>query len=266
MWPLLRRSKDRHHRHKSSRHRKRSLSPFISSEDKMKLLEIAKANVLAQHRADSTMNALSQESKASQHVLDLVCELLTWKQPTNLKGSPHFPSFRLCFAHAHRLCFAHARRLCFAHARRLRFAHARIISRHSEANSLALVVVPSILNIRFLKNAENVSQKYVIKPIAELGGRRAGTSTGKSPQLVIMLIETSRNLLDLSFWWLRFSEGAMDPESTPAGFCLFLSEPEWKICEKMGPDPESLFNSGSGRSLSGHFLSKNMGKFRLDRR
>jgi len=108
-----------------------------------------------------------------------------------LKGSPHFPSFRLCFAHAHRLCFAHARRL--------RFAHARIISRHSEANSLALVVVPSILNIRFLKNAENVSQKYVIKPIAELGGRRAGTSTGKSPQLVIMLIETSRNLLDLSF-------------------------------------------------------------------
>jgi len=36
-----------------------------------------------------------------------------------------------------------------------------------------------------------------------------------------------------------------------------------KICEN--PDPGSLFNFGSSRSLHGHFLSKNIGKFRLDR-
>jgi len=35
-------------------------------------------------------------------------------------------------------------------------------------------------------------------------------------------------------------------------FCVFLSHPELKICEK----PESLFNFGSCRSLRGHFLSK----------
>ena len=29
------------------------------------------------------------------------------------------------------------------------------------------------------------------------------------------------------------------------------------------PDPESLFNFGSSRSLCGHFLSKNMGKLIL---
>ena len=34
-----------------------------------------------------------------------------------------------------------------------------------------------------------------------------------------------------------------------------------KILRKTGPDPESLFNFGSRRSLRGHFLSKNMGKF-----
>ena len=34
--------------------------------------------------------------------------------------------------------------------------------------------------------------------------------------------------------------------------------------EKPGPDPESLFNFGSSRSLCGHFLSKNMGKLKLD--
>jgi len=47
---------------------------------------------------------------------------------------------------------------------------------------------------------------------------------------------------------------APDPESTPAGFCVFLSDPESKICEK--PDPESLFHFGSSRSLRGHFLGK----------
>jgi len=51
----------------------------------------------------------------------------------------------------------------------------------------------------------------------------------------------------------------MDPESTPAGFCVFLSNPESKIREK--PDPESLFNFGSSRRVCGHFLSKNMVSF-----
>jgi len=52
------------------------------------------------------------------------------------------------------------------------------------------------------------------------------------------------------------------PESAPAGFCVFISNPESKFCEK--PDPESLFNLGRSMSLRCHFLSKNMGKFRLD--
>ena len=57
----------------------------------------------------------------------------------------------------------------------------------------------------------------------------------------------------------------MDPESTPEGFYVFFShpDPETKIYEK--PDPELLFNFGSSRSLCGHFLSKIMGKFTLDR-
>jgi len=38
-----------------------------------------------------------------------------------------------------------------------------------------------------------------------------------------------------------------------------------KIFEKLNPDPESLFHFGSSRSLCVHFLSKNMGKIRLDR-
>ena len=48
------------------------------------------------------------------------------------------------------------------------------------------------------------------------------------------------------------------PESTPAGFCVFLSDPdpESKICDKPDPDPESLFYFGSSWSLCGHFLSK----------
>ena len=49
------------------------------------------------------------------------------------------------------------------------------------------------------------------------------------------------------------TEVAMDPESIPAGFCVFLSDPESKIWEN--PEPESLFNFGSSSSLFGHFLS-----------
>jgi len=45
------------------------------------------------------------------------------------------------------------------------------------------------------------------------------------------------------------------PESTPAGFCVFLSDPdldpESKICEKPDPDAESIFHFGSSRSLCG---------------
>ena len=64
----------------------------------------------------------------------------------------------------------------------------------------------------------------------------------------------------------RDGHGSEVPESTRAGFCVFLSDPnpESIICEKT--DPQSLFNFGSSRSLHGHFLSKNIGKFRLDRR
>ena len=56
-------------------------------------------------------------------------------------------------------------------------------------------------------------------------------------------------------------------ESTPAGFSVFLSdpEPESKILEKTDPDLDSLFNFGSSRSLCGHFLNRNMGKLQLDR-
>jgi len=65
----------------------------------------------------------------------------------------------------------------------------------------------------------------------------------------------------------RGGTGSGVPESTPAGFCVFLSDPdkESKIFEKNGPGPESLFNLGSSRSLCGHILSKNLGKLRLDR-
>jgi len=42
------------------------------------------------------------------------------------------------------------------------------------------------------------------------------------------------------------SEVATVPESTPAGFCVFLSDPESKFCEK--PDADSLFNFGRSRS------------------
>jgi len=48
-------------------------------------------------------------------------------------------------------------------------------------------------------------------------------------------------------------------ESTPAGFCVFLSEPESKICEKPDLDPESLFYFGSSKSLCGHFLRNKKG-------
>jgi len=67
-------------------------------------------------------------------------------------------------------------------------------------------------------------------------------------------------------WRIRGGTGSGLSESTPAGFCVVLSDPdldlESKIYEKL--DPESLFNFGSSRSLCGHFLSKNMGKLRWD--
>jgi len=53
------------------------------------------------------------------------------------------------------------------------------------------------------------------------------------------------------------------PESTPAGFCVFLSDPdpESKMCEETDLEAESLFNFGSCRRLLDHFSSKNMGEF-----
>jgi len=54
--------------------------------------------------------------------------------------------------------------------------------------------------------------------------------------------------------------------SQDSAFFLSDTDPntQSKICEKPDLDPESLFNFGSSRSLCGHFLSKNMGKSRLD--
>jgi len=49
------------------------------------------------------------------------------------------------------------------------------------------------------------------------------------------------------------SKVATDPESTPAGFCVFSdSDPETQIREK--PDPEQLFTFGS-RSLRGLYVT-----------
>jgi len=72
-------------------------------------------------------------------------------------------------------------------------------------------------------------------------------------------LERCSNHLRIRGW-----TGSGLPESTPKGFSVFLSDPdlESKIYEK--PDPESLFNFDSSRSLCGHSLSKNMGKLRLD--
>jgi len=65
----------------------------------------------------------------------------------------------------------------------------------------------------------------------------------------------------------RGGHGSGVPESTPAGFCVFLSDPETesKILEKPDPDPEPLFSFGSSSSLRGHLLSENKRKFCLDR-
>ena len=79
------------------------------------------------------------------------------------------------------------------------------------------------------------------------------------------------------FFWYRLCRrlhsrgwtGSGLSESTPAGFCVLYSDPEpdpeSKIWEKPVQDPKSLFNFCSSRSLCGRFLSKNMGKLRLDR-
>uniref|UniRef100_F6ZBX8 G-patch domain-containing protein n=1 Tax=Ciona intestinalis TaxID=7719 RepID=F6ZBX8_CIOIN len=67
-------SRSRKHRRRSH---SRSRSPKISKEDKVKLLEIAKANVLAQHRADSTLTNLSTESLAVMRSGGVTVEQLT---------------------------------------------------------------------------------------------------------------------------------------------------------------------------------------------
>jgi len=68
--------------------------------------------------------------------------------------------------------------------------------------------------------------------------------------------------------YTRDGTGFGSPESTPAGFCVFLPdtdpEPESKIWEKLDPAPESLFHFGSSRSLCSHFSGKNMSKLGLD--
>jgi len=60
----------------------------------------------------------------------------------------------------------------------------------------------------------------------------------------------------------RSGHGSGVPESTAAGFCVFLSDPdpESKICEKPDPDPESIVIFGRSRSLRGfyqcHFIAE----------
>jgi len=62
----------------------------------------------------------------------------------------------------------------------------------------------------------------------------------------------------------RGGHGSGALEWTRAEFCVFSDpDPEPGFCEEPGPDPQALFNFGSCRSLRGHFLSENMGKFRL---
>jgi len=67
----------------------------------------------------------------------------------------------------------------------------------------------------------------------------------------------------------RGGTGSRGPESTQAGFWIFLSDPdldldlESKIWDKPDPEPESVFNFGSSKGLCGLFLSKNMGKLQL---
>jgi len=54
----------------------------------------------------------------------------------------------------------------------------------------------------------------------------------------------------------RGGHGSGVPEPTPAGFCVFLSDPdpESKFCEK--PDPEPMFTFGSSGSVRGHYEVK----------
>jgi len=62
----------------------------------------------------------------------------------------------------------------------------------------------------------------------------------------------------LTHFYTKGGTGSGLPESTPEGFCVFLSDPESKICYKPDPVPESLFHSGSCRSLCLYFLGKNI--------
>jgi len=65
----------------------------------------------------------------------------------------------------------------------------------------------------------------------------------------------------------RGGTGSGVPESTPEGFCVFLSARiRSQKFGKIRTRSESLFNFGRSRSLCGQYLSKNMGKLRLDRR
>jgi len=104
--------------------------------------------------------------------------------------------------------------------------------------------------------------------------------------LDIIWTETShlKKILDFGWTWTEFQKiwtgsgsqnvtirsslehskgghGSKMPVSTPEGFCIFLSDsdpvPESKICEK--PNPESLLNFGSNRSLCGHRRTRREG-------
>ena len=65
--------------------------------------------------------------------------------------------------------------------------------------------------------------------------------------------------------WFRGGIGSGVLELTPAGFCVFLSDTESKICDKPDPDQASFFHFGCGRSLCDYILGIIMCKLQLDR-
>jgi len=68
-----------------------------------------------------------------------------------------------------------------------------------------------------------------------LNNRAAGTDTEMSTTLTLLRVVRTNGGTESGL-----------PESTPAGFCVFLSD----------PDPESHYHFGNSRSLCGHFLGK----------
>jgi len=123
--------------------------------------------------------------------------------------------------------------------------------------------IPSLSTNVFAHNFRFLLQGPVL-PFVFLRSTFPVTTTQSSLGLFITCTGGYTSLIrnTFPFVYSRDGTGSAAPVTTPAGFCVFLSDPESKSWEK--PDPESRFNFGTSRSLCGHFLSKNMGKIRLD--